>query len=203
MRIIQAILLIIIICTLGGTGFLVNKLLQLTPFLSGQEEHVACSVIIWNKSPQDIDIIVRPQRARSQHVEAASSTRACLAIQSKAQNPERAQSLKYIAVVYAGKKYKFNDRNLLNQFFEQGSSTRYFALMTIDASDVQWSDFKERVSNEKMKIDENSKYIILSNYPKLSTPWDTQARLQTFKLKVPRIPKIRRNTKVEKVEAEA
>lgn len=187
MKIRHGLIIILLIFGLSGTGYLMNKLLHLRNFFS-HEEYQECSVIVWNKSPLAIDLILRPARLHAQSAEVGSGSRACMIVRSKDKTQQQPELLKYVAVRYMGRKYKFYEKEMLNHCFDASRSTRYFALMCIDSNDMNWASMKERLAKDNIKLHEGNSYLVLSNYPKLSAAWDNKAKFQVLRIRTPRVP---------------
>ncbi len=181
MRIQQALFLVVLISFLGGAGWFVRKLIYIRPAQSVQMAQ--CSVIMWNKTDQDITLIVRPHRASAQYVDVPVSARACVVLENKKRTLEKPEYLKYVGIVYAGKKYRFYEKEIINHYFDVENTNRYLACMIVDEADTHWEQLRSRV---KIKLDDDSRYMVVSNYPKLNLPWDTQAHLAAVKIKTPR-----------------
>lgn len=143
------------------------------------------SIVIWNKTDQEIEVAIRPFRGKVRSLSLEPRVRGYLAF-SDEEVEKGAWKIRYLGVKYKKKRYKFKDTHVLNECpasgKPSGGDTRYFILMTLRSCDDRWEFFKERLSQDGVELDENYSYLMMSNHCKLGSPEDEDARLSVLKL---------------------
>ena len=187
MKVSQVIMLVSLIMALLGAGFIINKVMHFKN-IRNKEDFSRCTVVFWNKSDQDVHVIVRPRKEKAQDAQVPRGSRGCFFIRPKEEKPDL---LKYIAILYRTKKYRITTKKLLySHFSEEGAKpVRYFDLMMIDAESESWATLKAYAKEHDLRVDERFKYLVVSNHPKLSTAFDSKAIIQLIKLRVFKVNK--------------
>ena len=156
----------------------------------------ACSkcknvIVFWNNTDRPLALELRFTYLKPQYVEIAPHARACIPSTSSKEF-ESWDALRYMMVSFGEKKYKFVKQEGLNTY-EKGKGdmrTRYFMLSFLDFNSEVWDCVKKNYQEKDKDLDESYRYIILSSYPKTSSPWGSKAHIQAlrakrFRLKIP------------------
>lgn len=133
--------------------------------------------MFWNQMDGDIEVAIRPRNQRVRKLDIKSNVRACLTIPYENSYPV----LRSIYVLYAKKRYKFTNTDLLNSFPSK-SGARYFMFMTLAVGDEQWESVQYKMAQEGVELDEKYRYVVLSNYSKYGSCWSHDAQMAVVKL---------------------
>jgi|GEM_PF-4958212 hypothetical protein len=141
-------------------------------------------IVLWNNSSKPIDVELRFSRLTPKYLEVAQGARACVPLVTD-KKFKSWDDLRYIEVGYGKKKYKFTKEGCLNtsELCEGGRSARYFMVADLTVNDEVWERVKKKYEEKDKTLDEDYKYLILSNYGKKESPWGAKAQIQAVQSK--------------------
>ncbi|MBN1549271.1 hypothetical protein JW872_01270 [Candidatus Babeliales bacterium] len=147
------------------------------------------TVVIWNKTDQQVELSLKQIRHEAQTIVVNKCIRACMTVLTKDESSSEVDPISHLYVTYDGKKYRFNDTDMLNAFPNKKGDkpdtkipTRNFVLFVISAGVGEWENVKRRLEADGKELSEKLNYLVLSNYHKLAHPWDDDAVLSIVKL---------------------
>lgn len=163
--------LVIGIILLSGFGLIriMRRALRQNPAAAG-------AVMMMNKTDSDVLFMVRTTEQRTDWLSVGPH-----GYTYQAMPLSKNEMVRSLLVRYGHKKYRFADLSLLNM--NQESLTRHFAICVLKKCDPQWDRLKERFAKQKISLDEESKYLLLSSYDKLGTFLDDDANVQVVRIR--------------------
>ncbi len=186
-KIIRGITLLVLAgLVIGGLLMVVRFIQQVIHQKTSPTSHKQGSLLLWNMTDQPIEVSVRPKSKRPLELTIASGARGCFTLQ---EDEGELIPLRHISIYYRNKRYKFIDPEVLNSNFDTiklagakkdltpfgNLGIRYLAVSLMDESDSSWKQLKERFGD---KLKERNRYVLLTNYAKLTHPFDPTALLQ-------------------------
>lgn len=136
----------------------------------------AGAVMMMNKTDSNVLFLVRTTEQRTDWLSVGAH-----GYTYQAMPFSKNEMVRSLLVRYGHKKYRFADSSLLN--VNQEGLTRHFAVCVLKKCDPHWERLKERLSKQKILLDEESKYLLLSSYDKLGTFLDDDANMQVVRIR--------------------
>jgi hypothetical protein len=189
---IAVILISAALVSLIFVGVFIKRTVQHVPIHEQQQN----SVLLWNMADEPIRVTFRPRKYYGdESISLAPGMRGCFQVESIS---AQEAPIKQLTVYYKKARYRFTDRELLNTYFETSDKApvakakndaqmkpclkkgiRYFAIAVIGYGQEEWPRLQSVLGD---KIREKGQYLVLSNYAKLSQPFDESAVLQVMRL---------------------
>jgi len=181
------LLLALVIGGLLAVGIFIKNIVHRPKETTEQQQG---SLILWNMTDYPIDVSLRPKSKRPIELNIASGSRGCFALQ---QSEGQVIPLRHLAVYYQKRRFKFTDPKVLNTNYDalkvagiEGKKDspcgtlgiRYLALALVGESDALWQKLKERMGDQ---IKDRHRYMVLTNYAKLTHPLDATSHVQLFR----------------------
>jgi hypothetical protein len=191
-QVVRAVAVVLLIALVIGGLLAVGIFIKSTIHkpLPAQEQQTG-SLMLWNMTDHPIEVSLRPKSKRPLEMTIASGARGCFTME---QSDGELIPLRHLAIYYQKRRFKFIDPKVLNTTFEAPKvagieskkeltpcgvvGMRYLAVALVGESDELWQKLKERLGDQ---VKERSRYMVLTNYQKLTHPLDASAQVQVFK----------------------
>ena len=142
------------------------------------------TVVLWNNTGKYLTVEMRFRHLKPQYLEVAPGVRACVPLVSD-RTFQSWDALRYLAVGYGTKKFKFTKLEVLNtaEKSDTGRSTRYLMIAHLTVNEDVWDRVSKNYAAKDKSLNEDYRYIILSNYGKKDSPWGSKAHIQALQAK--------------------